>query len=596
MANQTTTKQRIASPMGWFFVCLLAVFIGWMSIQWFRPSPSVRVSKQTTFLTQPLRIDGLPDYRLAKKIRQGKGIAPDRNAATFYWQAMGQGDWEPAAWKALSREIDVPLSTGNDGLDGLQQAMSSTLEAWIKASHPNLNLADSSDLLLELVGRCQESPWKASECVPLAKLITRHASDFDLIYEAANRTVFYSPSAEALIPSDEMDLDFQRMQSQRNLIRAMSSRACLRMGEGDLDGAWKDLRTATQISCLCKPETWIDVLIQVACDGVIHYRVRHLLADSRLTPEIAKDISRTFEQLPDLADQLRSAASGERLFSLSWTIHARENPIKKISSAWDRMRSEWLLHGTVDWNVSLEKINAYFDQVDTILLVKDARVRRQQLDSLEMHLSQDFQKLDSPWAQTLGFVDPSKRSQIVADELVASSSSSLTSTVLAAERCCIDRQLTIVAAKLAAHRATSGIYPVALSELVSQFSASQPVDSVYGSALQYQRLSDTSILLYSLGANGRDDQGSESLRINYRGLDLPMTPTDMDQQSLARILIQAGELSETDIVPDPATLIAADADDVSWRTPLPAESFSDFLKRQITAAEAAHSMPTQDLQ
>ncbi len=580
--------------MGWFFVCLMAVFIGWMLIQWFRPTPSIRVSKQTTFLTQPLRIDGLPDYPLAKKIRQGKGIAPDQNAATCYWQAMGQGDWEPAAWKALSHEIGVPLTIGNDGLDGLQRAMSSTLQAWIKASHPNLNLADSSDLLIELVGRCQEAPWKASECAPLAILINRHASDFDLLYEAANRTVFYSPSAEALIPSDEMDLDFQRMQSQRNLIRAMASRACLRMGEGELDGAWQDLRTATQITWLCKPETWIDVLIHVACDGVIQNRVRHLLADSRMTPAIAQDISRTFEQLPDLDDQLRSAASGERLFALSWTIHARENPIKKLSSEWDRMGSEWLLHGTVDWNVTLEKINAYFDQVDAILLVNDARVRRQRLDSLGIQLNQDYQKLDSRWAQTLGFVDPSKRSQIVADELVASSSSSLTGTVMAVERCCMDRQLTIVAAKLAAHRATFGIYPVALSELVSQFSVSQPVDSVYGSALQYQRLSDTSILLYSLGANGRDDQGSNSLCINYRGLVLPMTPTLMDPQELARILIQAGELSETDIVPDPATLIAADADDISWRTPLPAESFSDLLKRQITAAEAAQSMPTPD--
>jgi hypothetical protein len=59
---------------------------------------------------------------------------------------------------------------------------------------------------------------------------------------------------------------------------------------------------------------------------------------------------------------------------------------------------------------------------------------------------------------------------------------------------------------LAAYRADRGAFPATLNELVPQYVARLPDDVFNDSPLHY-RLEDRGYLLYSVGANGRDDGG-----------------------------------------------------------------------------------------
>ena len=71
------------------------------------PKIPIEVSKETTFITEPLAGDGLPNYALAIQERQGKGIIPGQNGAIPFWQAMGQCDMSDEEFKRLSRAIGL---------------------------------------------------------------------------------------------------------------------------------------------------------------------------------------------------------------------------------------------------------------------------------------------------------------------------------------------------------------------------------------------------------------------------------------------------------------------------------------------------------
>jgi len=55
----------------------------------------VTISKETTYITEPLRKDGYVDYLAALNERGKKDVTPENNAAVLFWQAMGPSEVKP---------------------------------------------------------------------------------------------------------------------------------------------------------------------------------------------------------------------------------------------------------------------------------------------------------------------------------------------------------------------------------------------------------------------------------------------------------------------------------------------------------------------
>ena len=53
------------------------------------PRPKITISKETTYITEPLRADGCVDYVAAVKRHCSEGVTPENNAAIPFWQAVG---------------------------------------------------------------------------------------------------------------------------------------------------------------------------------------------------------------------------------------------------------------------------------------------------------------------------------------------------------------------------------------------------------------------------------------------------------------------------------------------------------------------------
>ena len=77
-----------------------------------------------------------------------------------------------------------------------------------------------------------------------------------------------------------------------------------------------------------------------------------------------------------------------------------------------------------------------------------------------------------------------------------------------------------IALALAAHHRDRGRYPAKLNDLAPKYLPAIPDDLFSGKPLIY-RLTDNGYLLYSVGVNGRDDEG-QSADDDPRGDDLPV--------------------------------------------------------------------------
>ena len=50
---------------------------------------AVTISKETTYIVEPLRSDGYPDYVTALNQRSSQGVTPENNSAVLFWKAVG---------------------------------------------------------------------------------------------------------------------------------------------------------------------------------------------------------------------------------------------------------------------------------------------------------------------------------------------------------------------------------------------------------------------------------------------------------------------------------------------------------------------------
>lgn len=108
----STPPRRKPSILRWLgggFVILVVLFL----YQQFGPSPRIVVSKQTTFVTEPLRPDGLPDYEEYVRRQLSEDVTPENNAAALVFIATWPAHLEPKQYRAVADELrlkDLPSS------------------------------------------------------------------------------------------------------------------------------------------------------------------------------------------------------------------------------------------------------------------------------------------------------------------------------------------------------------------------------------------------------------------------------------------------------------------------------------------------------
>jgi hypothetical protein len=563
-------KRNILWWLAGFFLLLLCIFL----VQLFGPNPPIAVSPQTTYITEPLGPDGLPDYeKYVLKIGR-EGATAENNAAVLLWQALGAPDipfedqavvaaeiglknppqkeevlqplynekkrMKVAAW--LHQQGKLRFSDRMPDKESIAQVL--TMKPW--------PLAPEADHLLDVVDnvidQTMDRPWTSSEIPPLADWVAENKKSLDLIVEASRRTRYYMPSASLLDSQHDslVGLSLGQIQTSREAARSLMTRAMWNLGENRPLDAWQDLLAIHRLArLLTQGHTLTEQLVAIAIDGMACEGDATLLNDSRLTLEQARQIERDLIAIPNFAVVARSIDKGERIIALDTTFIVSRDArglFQNGGSEKNTLTETAINVTSVDWNLVLREINRWYDRLVTAASLPDHAARA----AAFAKFSSDLQLLDAN-SQSLasllgGALSRRQRSQLVSVLMINFFLPAVTAASDAEDRANTFLELERLAAALAVYRAKHGHYPAKLADLIPDPLAKSPTDIYNAKPFLYQQNGD-SYLLYSAGENGVDDGGShESWKI-LKGQSL-YDLDDSDQQKQAtKIPVGADDIS-----------------------------------------------------
>jgi len=531
----------------WWIPLLIFVIIpaGLFSLRWL-PDPPIVVSQETTFITEPLTDEGLPDYFEYVRSRMREGVTPENNAVIPLVQALGpnvvspdiRAAWfaelgiEPlpedgsyfvplydervrekgAAWvldpdteKALlgssgDPEVDLELELWSHDSPLVQKALGNT-------TFESVDYEDYvSEVYLEAVTNLLSSAWTSETCPPLADWIQENAGPLDLVKQAANRSHYYSPMTSNEVPR-LLGTDYPLASKILKVARSLTLRANWHVGEGRFQEAREDIRALHRLARLIadSSKSLVPTFIGLVLDDLACNAHVVLSAEPNVPPELLRQLLEDLSGLPHWQHVSRSIDQFERLIGLETILIAADHPesLARLGGPGDEIvRSFW--GGSINWNQVLHEVNEAYDvQVQSTQAV-DGLVAQGPSDT-ELREVETFNKGD--WWRIGIFTSRTVRSHLLAEIYETMLMPSGVNVALAQKESNARIDLTQVALALALYRAEHGSYPESLEDLIPGQLDTIPKDTFGGGPLKYERRGE-GYLLYAVGKYGIDNGGS----------------------------------------------------------------------------------------
>ena len=484
------------------------------------------VSRETTYVTGPLRKDGSVDYVAALNQRASRGVTPENNAAVLFWQAVGPEEILPKYRDRYFQMLGIaPLVEKGDYFvcleEYLDQQKDGARRGDAKTESP------SGQNAYDLLRPALEQPWSRQESPVLAPWLAANERPLALVVEASRRPRRYDP----LVCGEKTPL-IQVLQpaisvfhKSGDVVDALIARAMLRLGEGKVDESWEGLLACHRLARLVgQGPMLVEGLVANCIEHAALDGDQALLQHGDLTAAQAAKTREDLERLPampKMADKLgvaerftyldnvslysrqgvRSLASCvdvPELEELAPELNERESTIKSLIHYGDST--------DVDWDLSLRMGNSWFDRIADAYR-KPTRAERKRAVS---NLDDDFRRVKQTAADTEGLDDlmlgdpRGALSERLSQVLLTMFLPSTTAYVDIEDRWTTRSELAKLGFALASYRADRGAYPTNLADLVPDYVSELPKDVFSDSELHY-RLEGNGYLLYSVGVNGKDD-------------------------------------------------------------------------------------------
>jgi hypothetical protein len=176
----------------------------------------------------------------------------------------------------------------------------------------------------------------------------------------------------------------------------------------------------------------------------------------------------------------------------------------------------------VRWDTAMRNANQHFTRMSSAIRLRDRTLRRKHLHEIDLDMRElkasIFDTKDLPGKLVLTAVSADARGKIIGDILLALLVPALMKVQDASERVEQIQMNGYIAFAMAAYKADNGRYPRDLAALAPKYLPEVPLDAFSGKALVY-RATDDGYFFYSVGVNGKDDEG-RSYDDDPRGDDL----------------------------------------------------------------------------
>jgi hypothetical protein len=479
-----------------------------------KPHVAITISKETTYITGPLRKDGYVDYVAALNEHFSKGVTPENNAAVPFLQAMGPADIAPKHRDEYCRMLGIPLlPEKGDYYVTLEKCAKGLEDAGKPAARAG---EEGRDILFEQWMQAVKRPWSKKEFPVLAGWLAANEKPLALVIAASKRPRRYDPLISG--NGSVIGVLLPAVQQSREPVRALTARAMLRVSEGQVDEAWEDLLACHRLARLVgQGPTMVEALVAVNVDGAACAGDQALLQHARLTAAQIARMRADLDKLPAMPKMVDKIDVGERfmyLDSVGMTARQGLSSLASLSGGGGGPEGapKSLIDSTpaaaVDWDRVLRMGNSWYDRmVDAC-----RKPTRAELHSAMRKIDEEIRKraeASKHW-QSLALMALSGPRNALSEQIgyifAALLLPAVSGCIEAEDRGAMQFDLTKLAFALAAYRADHGSYPAKLADLTPKYVAEIPKDIFNDSDLHYRPQGD-GYLLYSVGPNGKDDGG-----------------------------------------------------------------------------------------
>ncbi len=354
------------AKFGLVLLIILSPFIYWNFLR----EPALRISKETTYIIQPLRDNGSRvDYSAAIEQQFDlQDLASEDNGYRLIVRALGEAaddeqDEARTACFYAKMELDPtikPALTYVETHEFLQEY----------CEERGLNDEQAWELARKVY-----SPWTCDDLAMLTPWLEQTNPVLDLVAEAVRKPVFRLPLKQAdfaEVFGEAVSLgEWPRL---RAFARMLQARANYRIGTGDIDGAVDDVITLNRLGRhLERQGSVLASLIGVAIQGI----GRSVgVADNLGRPPTAEQLQRFLEQLDSLPprkdiDRLLLVQRYHILDRLQALAHG-DLPLADLAAGTDptlEILAEAADYVSVDWNIVARKFNTEYDALEKAVTV-----------------------------------------------------------------------------------------------------------------------------------------------------------------------------------------------------------------------------------
>jgi hypothetical protein len=507
-----------------------------------KPKPRITISRETTYLTAPLRPDGYVDYVGALNAELSRGVTPENNAVVPLLRAFGPKAVDEKQREAFFKMLGIPVPPQEGHyFIYLDQYILRVHEA---ENHPDTDYwAQQSKEASAQLEQAQVRPWSKEEFPTINGWLEANREPMERIAEAARRPRCYVP----LVSSSEPPLlmvSLSLISPWHGGPRALQARAMLRLHDGKLDTAWQDL-----LSChrLARHAGQGPMLV----DGLASFAIERLAlqGDAALAhyghPSVAKigQMKAELAGLPSTPKMADRFDHGERFFSLDLVAAFAR---KGVSHMGDLTKSGRFtdkpsgffegialgcLDAMIDWDEPLRMENQWCDRMAAAARKPTHAERVATTADLEKDVKALAAGIKDPERIAERFLErmpPQAAGHWIGDVLVALELPWLDGLLNMEDRRDAETALRDVALDLAAYRADHGKYPERLADLKPNY-RTETKDPFSSGDLIYRPAAD-GFLLYSVGPNGKDDGGRN--RNDYSGDESPPGASEWDDLAI----------------------------------------------------------------
>jgi hypothetical protein len=540
------------------------------------PSTTIKIGKQTTWITTPLDENGLPDYAAWLLERQRARVADRPNAAIPFWQAMWPSDYDVESQRLVRAELGDSIPNDKGSLGPFDTALRTELRDWLVAywigkdeisdEQGDFLLAEAEsradDLLYELISR----PFNEESIAPIATWIERHHAGCELLDAAAKCNDFYTPSPSLLkIPPDPLvTMDQSCLQSLRAAERILMARAMYHAGRQEYEEAWTSCITGFRLADFCRTgKNLVAELTACACRAQCLETTAILAQQKGISAELLRRMLSDLDRISQPINMLDSITIGERLIFLDVICRLASGRTNGIMDDAEQDFTKRMAGAPFDWNLVLEMGNTWYDDFAAAMMQQRWTDRQQALDAIDKRLEQlATSRMD--WAQLArASVSRKTRSELIGNVMISMMLPATSAAAKAQDRVNTECEITRLAVALEFYRCEHGQYPESLRVLAPDILPEVPRDLYHNKPYRYRR-TQGGYLLYSEGPNGVNDRGDCHDRQHLRGYGIDH---ELDQADLRQILVE--ELGELEQGTTLAELISQSADDIGIRMPLP---------------------------